>query len=108
MEITNGIVDETKLQMPPPIGHNSGSGASIAAAELLQFIERIERLEEEKTTIGDDIKDVKSELKGRGYDLKAVNEILKIRKQDASERAEQQSILETYLLALGMAPEQVL
>ena len=87
------------------IGHNS---ENVAAAELRQFIERIERLEEEKRTIGDDIKDIYGELKGRGYDAKAVREIVRIRRQDAQERAAQQTILETYLVALGMAPEQVL
>lgn len=81
---------------------------TVAAAELRQFIERIERLTEEKQTIQGDISDVYGEAKGRGYDTKAIREIVRIRKQDASERAEQQSILDTYLIALGMAPEQVL
>jgi uncharacterized protein (UPF0335 family) len=91
------------------IGHNSGGTVeNVAAAELRQYIERIERLEEERAAIGGDIKDVKAELKARGYDLTAVNTILKIRKKDANEHAEQQAILDTYLIALGMAPEQVL
>ncbi|WP_374191905.1 DUF2312 domain-containing protein [Rhizobium rhizogenes] len=84
------------------------SGANVAAAELRQFIERIERLEEEKANIGGDIKDVYGEAKGRGYDTKAIRTIVRLRKKDANERAEEESILETYLIALGMAPEQVL
>ena len=57
----------------------------VAAEELKQFIERIERLEEEKKAIADDIKDVFAELKGRGFDVKAVRSILRLRKQDHSE-----------------------
>lgn len=73
-----------------------------AKDELKAFIERIEHLEEEKMTILDDIKDVYSEAKGRGYDTKALREIVKLRKQDEAERAEREAILETYLVALGM------
>lgn len=73
-----------------------------AAADLRSYLERVERLEEEKQVIADDIKEVFGEAKGRGYDVKAMKTILKIRKQDADERREQQSILETYLAALGM------
>lgn len=75
---------------------------SVAAAELKQFVERLERLEEEKKAISDDIKDVFAELKGRGYEPKAVRQILRIRKQDQSERQEQEAILEVYMQALGM------
>jgi uncharacterized protein (UPF0335 family) len=75
---------------------------SFAAAELKQFIERVERLEEEKKTVSDDIRDVFAEMKGRGYDVKAVRQILKIRKQDQAERQEQEAILDVYMQALGM------
>ncbi|SHO66043.1 Uncharacterized conserved protein, UPF0335 family [Pseudoxanthobacter soli DSM 19599] len=75
----------------------------VAAEELKQFIERIERLEEEKKGIADDIKEVYAELKGRGFDNKAVRKIVSIRRQDASERQEQEAILELYMQALGMA-----
>lgn len=75
----------------------------VAADELKQFIERIERLEEEKAGISEDIKEVFSELKGRGFDSKAVRAILRIRKQDHEERQEQEAILELYMQALGMA-----
>lgn len=78
--------------------------SNVAAAELRQFIERIERLEEEKKTIADDIRDVKSEAKARGYSVKAINEILKLRKKDVNERAEEEAVLDTYKAALGMIP----
>ena len=73
-----------------------------AKDQLKAIVERIERLEEEKKTISDDIRDVYSEAKGNGYDVKALRTIIRMRKQDANERAEQETILETYLQALGM------
>lgn len=75
---------------------------NVAAAELRQFIERIERLEEEKQTIADDIKDVMGEAKSRGYDTKAIRTILRLRKKDKDERLEEEAILQTYMAALGM------
>lgn len=75
---------------------------NVAAAELRQFIERVERLEEEKAAISEDISNVYSEAKGRGYDVKAMRAIVKLRKKDANERLEEESILETYKAALGM------
>lgn len=93
----------------PGVGHNSGNDAhGVARDQLRSFIERIERLEEEKKTIADDIKDVYGEAKGTGFDTKILKEVIRLRKQDADERAERQAILDTYLIALGMAPEQVL
>jgi len=74
----------------------------VAAAELRQFVERIERLEEEKKAIADDVKEVYAELKGRGYDAKAVRKIVSLRKQDPNEREEADAILELYKNALGM------
>lgn len=76
--------------------------SGVAAEELKQFIERIERLEEEKKALGDDIKEVFGELKGRGFDVKAIREILRVRKQDQSERMELEAITELYMNALGM------
>lgn len=70
--------------------------------QLQAVIERIERLEEEKKTISDDIRDVYAEAKGNGYDVVALRTIIRMRKQDANERAEAESILETYMQALGM------
>jgi uncharacterized protein (UPF0335 family) len=73
-----------------------------AKDQLKAFIERIERLEEEKKAISDDIRDVYAEAKGNGYDVKALRTVVRLRKQDKDERAEQEAILETYLHALGM------
>ena len=73
-----------------------------AKDQLKAIIERIERLEEEKKTISDDIRDVYAEAKGNGYEVKALRTIVRMRKQDADERREQEAILETYLHALGM------
>ncbi len=86
--------------------HDQAQGVadnSVAADELKQFIERLERLEEEKAGLLGDIKEVFAELKGRGFDAKAVRTILRIRKQDHSERQEQEAILELYMQALGIA-----
>jgi uncharacterized protein (UPF0335 family) len=73
-----------------------------AKDQLKAFVERIERLEEEKKAIGDDIKDVYAEAKGNGFDTKALRTIVRLRKQDADERKEHETILETYMHALGM------
>jgi len=81
---------------------------SVARAELRSFIERIERLEEEKAAISGDIKDVKSEAKGRGYIVGAINTIIKLRKKDANERAEEEAILDVYMAALGMIDQPTL
>jgi len=75
---------------------------SFAKGQLKAIIERIEKLEEEKKAISDDIKDVYGEAKGNGFDVKALRTIIRMRKQDADERQEQETILETYLQALGM------
>jgi uncharacterized protein (UPF0335 family) len=74
----------------------------IARDQLRAFIERIERLEEEKKSIADDIKDVYGEAKSMGFDSKILRKVISIRRQDADERAEQEAILDTYLHALGM------
>ena len=75
---------------------------TVAAGQLRAFIERIERLEEEKQTIADDIKDVFAEMKGTGFDTKAVRTIIRLRKKDQAERQEEEAILELYMQALGM------
>ena len=81
---------------------SASAATKVAKDHLKAFVERIERLEEEKKTISDDIKDVYAEAKGNGYDVKALRTIIRMRKQDANERAEQETILDTYLQALGM------
>ena len=76
--------------------------ARVAKEHLRAFVERVERLEEEKKTISDDIRDVYAEAKANGFDVKALRAIVRLRKQDADERREQEAILETYMHALGM------
>lgn len=73
------------------------------AGQLKAFIERIERLEEDKKSIADDIKDVYAEAKGNGFDTKILRKIISLRKQDAAERREEEEILDLYLRALDMA-----
>ncbi|WP_034853272.1 DUF2312 domain-containing protein [Sinorhizobium sojae] len=76
----------------------------VSRDQLRAFIERIERLEEEKKTIADDIKDVYGEAKAMGFDTKILKQVISIRKMDGDERMEQEAILDTYLQALGMVP----
>jgi uncharacterized protein (UPF0335 family) len=73
-----------------------------AKDHLRAFVERIERLEEEKKAIADDVREVYAEAKANGFDTKALRAIVRLRKQDVDERKEQEAILETYLHALGM------
>jgi uncharacterized protein (UPF0335 family) len=75
---------------------------SIAADQLKAIIERIEKLEEEKRELSEDIKDVYGEAKGNGFDVKVLRKIISIRKLDKDERQEQDAIMELYLSALGM------
>ncbi len=84
---------------PPAAGHNS---QKLAGDQLKSIIERIERLAEEKKVIADDIRDVYAEAKGTGYDVKALRRIIRERGQDANERAEHETIVDTYKNALGM------
>ena len=79
----------------------SGS-EEVNAGHLKAFIERIERLEEEKKALADDIKDVYGEAKGNGFDVKIIRKIVSIRKQDREKRIEEETILDLYLAALGM------
>ena len=76
---------------------------SVAADQLKSFIERIERLEEEKAALAGDIKEVFLEAKGHGFDTKAMRKILSLRKKDHAERQEEEAILELYMQALGMS-----
>lgn len=79
-----------------------GGQGTATGDELRLLIERLERLEEEKKGIADDIKDVMGEAKGRGFDTKAMRSILKIRKKKKEDYQEEEAILETYMAALGM------
>jgi uncharacterized protein (UPF0335 family) len=82
---------------------NTVNPDSVAQDQIKAFIERIERLEEEKASIAGDIKEVYAEAKGNGFDTKVLRKIVSIRKQDHNERMEQEALLELYLTALGMA-----
>ena len=75
---------------------------SVAQDQLRAFIERIERMEEEKAATAADIKEIYAEAKGNGFDTKILRKIVSIRKQDANERMEQEALLELYMSALGM------
>lgn len=90
----------------PGIGHNSKTDDApaprVAKDQLKAFIGRIETLELEKQSFADDIKDVYGEAKSSGFDVKALRRIVALRKMDAQKRKEQEAILETYMLALGM------
>lgn len=98
------------------VGHNSGEAddimevsdadlkaGNVAADQLRLFIERIERLEEEKKGMADDIRDVYSEAKSQGYDAKIMRQIVRLRKMETEDRQEAEAILDTYKSALGMA-----
>lgn len=77
----------------------------IAVDQLKSIIERIEKLEEEKTAIASDIKDIFAEAKGNGYDVKTLRKVISLRKKDAAEREEEEYLLDTYRRALGMIPD---
>lgn len=74
----------------------------ITAEQLRSYIERIERLEEERASLSADVREVLAEAKANGFDTKVLRQVLKLRKMDASDRAEHESLLELYLHALGM------
>lgn len=80
----------------------ASSVGGISGDRLRQFIERIERLEEEKSGIADDIRDVYAEAKSAGYESKILRQVVKLRKMDQQKRQEQEELLDAYLNALGM------
>ena len=80
----------------------ASDGYGVAAGELRSFIERMERLEEEKKDIADQQKEVMAEAKARGYDTKVMRKVIALRKRDADDIAEEEAILEMYKSALGM------
>ncbi len=93
--------NDDDLAGTPSKGHNSDA-YNVAAEELRQFIERWEQLEAEKADITEQQKEVMAEAKGCGYDTKIMRKVIKLRKQSADERAEEQAVLDIYLSALGM------
>jgi len=82
-------------------GHNSEG--TVAADQLRLFVERVERLEEEKKGIADDIRDVYAEAKANGYDTKTMRAVVRLRKMETHVRQEADALLETYRIALGLA-----
>ena len=81
------------------------ASASFAKEQLRSIVERIERLEEEKQALADDIKEVYAEAKGNGFDTKTLRQVVRLRKQDMAERQEREAILDLYMHALGMVPQ---
>ena len=81
-------------------GHNSA--VQVARDQLKAFVERVERLEEEKKATQDDIREVYAEAKGTGFDVAALRAIVRLRKIDADKRREQEAVLDTYKQAMGM------
>ena len=79
------------------------SVAAVDTGHLRAFVERLEKLEEEKRAIADDIKEVYAEAKGTGFDVKALRRIISMRRQDKDKRREEEAMMELYLSALGMA-----
>ena len=74
----------------------------VAGDQIRSIVERIERLEEDKQSIADDIKEVYAEAKANGFDTKVLRDVVKLRKQDKAQRQEQEALLDLYLHALGM------
>ena len=95
-------------ESPPPAGDNSGEDSTgsavggIAADRLRSIIERVERLEEERKALSSDIKDIFSEAKSAGFDVKVIRQIIRIRKQEPADVEEQETLLDIYRRALGM------
>lgn len=100
---------EPKRRGRPPKTHNNPpdeiteTSQTVATGQLRAFIERVENLETEKKAIADDIKEVYAEMKGTGFDTKAVRTLIRLRKMDAAERQEAEAILDLYKAAMGMA-----
>jgi uncharacterized protein (UPF0335 family) len=96
--VTYKIADELFFTKENPMSDVGG----VSSAQLKSFIERIERLEEEKAAVAEQIREVYGEAKGMGFDIKIIRQVLKIRKMEAQERYEQEELLDLYLSALGM------
>lgn len=111
LKLKEGDKAEVKAAFEAAMGHNSGASmpllagatdlTSAAREKLKQTVARIERLEEEKKEVAEQIKDVYGEAKAMGYDTKALRAVIRIRKMDREERKEQEAILEVYLDAIG-------
>ncbi len=95
-------VDDDKAKKPeiPGIGHNNGE---VSGTRLKAFIERVERMEEEKKARSEDIKDIYSEAKATGFDPKIMRKIVSLRKKNIEKRREENELMDLYMSAIGMA-----
>lgn len=84
------------------VERNMADAGGVTAERLKSFIERVEKLEEEKSEIQEQIKEVLGEAKGEGFDVKVIRQLLRLRKMKPHDRAEQEELLETYKAAIGM------
>jgi uncharacterized protein (UPF0335 family) len=93
----------SQRRIPKQASSDEGMKSDVVnAGHLRAFIERVEKLEEEKKALSDDIKDVYAEAKGNGFDVKILRKIISMRRQDKDKRREEEEILDLYLAALGM------
>jgi uncharacterized protein (UPF0335 family) len=102
LEIFPGVEGEPKMKPDPSFDAASDQAYGVAAGELRQFVERYERLEEEKKDAADQQKEVMAEAKGRGYDTKVLRKMIALRKRDKDDIAEEEAVLDMYKSALGM------
>lgn len=103
VNLMGDLMHDNTTNRPRPDGFADGSVQdSVAQDQLRAFVERIERMEEEKAAIAADIKEIYAEAKGNGFDTKILRKLVMIRRQDANERLEQEALLELYMSALGM------
>jgi uncharacterized protein (UPF0335 family) len=101
--LENGGYSASSVNGSAQAANGSTSGiAQSAKDQLRSFVERIERLEEEKAALAGDIRDLFAQAKSTGFDTKALRTVIKLRKQEASERRDQEAVLATYMHALGM------
>jgi len=90
---------------PAGMGHNSGETndvGGVSGQRLKAYLDRIERLEEEKSGIGEDIKEIYAEAKGTGFDVKTMRKLIRLRKMDVEKRREEDELLELYKAAVGL------
>lgn len=101
MMTASEIADRHNRELRAGVGHNR-KVAGVDSDKLRSFVDRLENLEQEKQSYIDDIKDVMKEASSAGFDRKQLRNLLRLRKQDASKREEEQQVLDTYLAAMGM------
>ena len=96
------VAAETNDTMAKPVSEEDIKSGGVAADRLRSLVERIERLEEERKALASDIKDIYAEAKSAGFDVKVLRQLIRIRKQEAAEVEEQETMLDIYRRALGM------